>query len=301
MATCAHCGRTGPRGFEAIAGGMQCVNAKACGERVRENVRASQRFQRRNYGTGHGYTLDRKKIPGVTTVKNMKASPGLTGWAARAAADYVLDEWGEIVAMAPSQRHKMISTAHDRARNQASTRGTRIHALGEKVAYGEPVEVPDELRGPVEAYARFLDQWQIEALHTEIPCCNTTYRYGGTADVIGTSALPRMVDMLEGLPFMLDVKSGNAVYRETALQLAGYRHCDLALIDGLEVAMPETSPKSFVAHVTPDGVEMLPVDAGQSSFSAFLYLLGVYRWDQACWDDPPIGRAIWPETIEASA
>jgi phage baseplate assembly protein W len=256
---------------------------------------AVSRFVRRNHGTGHSYRLDGRKIPGVTTVIKTKAAPALVNWAARVAAEFAVDHWEELAGSSPSARLTQIAGSPNQARNKAAVRGTRIHALGEGLAHGRDVEVPDELLGPVQAYARFLDRWQITAVHTELPVCHIGYQYAGTADLVAWS--PRLVD---GQPFLLDVKTGRGFYRETALQLAAYRAADLALVDGAEVPMPETAERAYGAHVRPDDVEMLPVDAGPGSWRAFLHLLAVYRWDASCADDPPVGRAVWPETVGVS-
>lgn len=255
------------------------------------------RFVRRNHGTGHSYRLDGEKIPGVTTALGIidKSGP-LKQWAANLAAEEAVNHWDEIGELPMLAKLDRIRYAHKNTLRKASVRGTRIHALGEKVAHGEDVQVPDEYVGPVEAYARFLDRWQIETVHTELPVCHTGYRYGGTLDGIAVSPL-----LCDGQPFIFDVKTGKGVYDETALQLAGYRFADVAIIDGAEAPMPATVERAYVAHVLPDDVELLPADAGESSWKAFLYALSLYRAREAWRDDPAIGRAVWPETIgEAS-
>lgn len=250
------------------------------------------RFARRNHGSGHSYRLDGQKIPGVTDTIGVLDKPALKQWAANLAAEEAVDHWDELSQLSMLDRLDRIRYAHKNTLRKASVRGTRIHALGEKIGHGEEVAVPDEYVGPVDAYARFLDRWQITTVHTEIPLCHTGYRYGGTADAVATSPL-----LCDGRPFVLDVKTGKGVYAETSLQLAAYRFADVALIDGAEVPMPETDARAFVAHVLPDDVELLPVDAGESTWKAFLYCLAISRWKAACKDDPPLGRAVWPETI----
>lgn len=256
----------------------------------------SARFVRRNHGTGHSYRLDGQKVPGVTTVIGALDKPALKQWAANCAATEAVEHWDELAGLGLLERLERIRYAYKNTVKAAAVRGTRIHAFGEKIAHGVDVQVPDEYVGPSTAYARFLDRWQITALHTEIPVCHTGHRYGGTGDLIATSPL-----LLDEQPFWLDVKTGKGVYRETALQLGAYRSSDVALIDGVEQPNPDTAERAYVAHVGVDDVEMLPVDAGPATWKVFLHVLQAYRWQQACSDDPPIGRAIWPETVEAGA
>lgn len=251
------------------------------------------RFVRRNHGTGHSYRLDGQKIPGVTTVNDtLDKSAALKQWAANLAATEAVENWDELGQLGVIERLDRIRYAHKNTLRKASVRGTRIHALGEKIANGLEVQVPDEYRGPVAAYARFLDRWQIETVHTETAVCHTGHRYAGTLDGIATSPL-----LAGGAPFIFDVKTGG-VYREVALQLAAYRFADVAIIDGEETAMPQVGEVGYVAHVLADDVELLPVDVGAHTWRVFLHVLQAYRWIQACQDDPPVGRAIWPETVD---
>lgn len=268
---------------------------------------APARFARRNQGTGHSYRLDGAKIPGATTVIGILDKPGLKQWAANEGATYAVEQWDRLSDMPMLERLDAIRYAYKNTVRKASVRGTRIHALGEKIAHGEDVQVPDEYLGPVTAYARFLDRWQIETLYTETPVCHTGHRYGGTLDAIVSTPL-----LADGAPIMLDVKTGKSVYNETALQLAAYRFCDLALVDPPEgtpnaprkrtpdpvaVAMPATDETAYVAHVLEDDVELVPADAGEGTWKQFLYALQLWRWKSASADDPPVGRAIWPETV----
>jgi hypothetical protein len=247
---------------------------------------ATHRLERRERGTGHTYTLDGHKVPGVTTVLGALAKPALTDWAARLAAEYAVDEWDRLGGMPPTQRLTEIRGAHRRRSESAMSRGRRIHRFGELIASGRPVEVPDELDGPVTAYARFLDEWDITATHTEMPVAHTRYRYGGTLDAIVTA--PRLGTVL------LDIKTGG-VFPEVALQLAGYRYADICNPDGTTAAMPELDG-CYVAHVMNDAVELIPVLADEITHRTFLYLLSVYRWTAgAKGNESPIGQAIHPE------
>lgn len=247
-------------------------------------------FARRNHGAGHSYTLDGEKIPGVTTILNAMAKPALVDWAARTVAEAAVDDWDRWSKLAPSKRFQELSRAHRSSNKAAAARGTRIHALADKLQHEADVEVPDDLRGPVEAVARWLDLWQAETVWSETPVAHTAYRYGGTFDaVLDTPKLGRV---------LLDFKTGKGVFPETALQLAAYRYADVALVDGEEVDMLEVD-RCVVAHVTSDDVETLPVDASEDTWRTFLYLAQVHRWTSVQGDrktQDAIGQAVWPET-----
>ncbi len=247
---------------------------------------SAPRLSRRNHGRGHSYRLDGVKIPGVTTILNALPKPALTKWAASCAADEALNHWDELATLPPSERHARILWAHRDTVRSAAVRGTRVHALGDRLAHGEEVKVPEDLRGPVEAYARFLDRWQIETHATETPIAHTRYRYAGTADLWGS------IGRLGVSSALIDLKSGRGVYDEVALQLAGYRYADLWQPDGpdSEEPLPEVEDV-FVAHITPDDVRLLPVEVTPETFRGFLYVAEVARLLERLKDERPIGDA----------
>ncbi|MBT56576.1 MAG: hypothetical protein CMF72_24650 [Mameliella sp.] len=250
------------------------------------------RLKRRNYGRGHGYLLDGTKIEGVTGAIDVLDKPALRNWYAEQAAKRAVDEWDRLTDMSVSDRLEYIKWGPRDKVRAAALRGTQIHDLGQQLADGGEVDVPDEHRGPVEAYARWLDKWDVETIATETPLVSVTHKYGGTADLWGR------VGALDGAVCLLDVKTGKGVYNETALQLAAYRYAELMQPEpGVEIAVPAVDAV-YVAHVLPDDVRMLPVIADESTFRTFLYVLHVSR-QRKSWDDwPLIGAAVQPGEVE---
>jgi hypothetical protein len=251
---------------------------------------------------GHAYTLDcdcpgryRKtdphKIMGVTTAIDAKAKKALVGWAGRITAEYALDHWDELAEMPPSARLDALRSVQFNTKNAAALRGTQIHDLGERLSHGKTVDVSDENRGPVEAYARWLDRWDIQPIATEVAVANTQYRYGGKADLFA------WVGKL-GVNAAIDLKTSKGVYTETALQLTGYVRCDLWQPDGpeSEQAMP-VFEETYVAHIRPDSVDLLPAECDDEAFSQFLYCLAMARDDAAVADNPRIHAPIDPPEV----
>jgi hypothetical protein len=255
----------------------------------------------RRYGkTGHGYTLDGEKVPGVTTILNALPKE-LKQWAADCAANHAVEFWDELAQLPVTKRLDRIRYAHKDVVGAAALRGTEIHKLGEKLAHGIAVAVPDEHRGPVEGYARFLDEWDIEPIASEYPVAHTTRRYGGTAD------LRARIGRLGGVDALIDLKSGKNIYAEVPLQLVGYRNADLWQPDGKDSEAPHTPPDAvFVAHIMPDTTRLLPVgiDGVQLTtaqwdlqFRQFLYIQQTYLWLERHGfrgDQPLIGDALNP-------
>jgi hypothetical protein len=250
------------------------------------------RLVRRNYGRGHGYKLDDQKLVGVTTALSVIDKPALRNWYAEQAAKRAVDEWDELATLPISQRLERIRYGARDTVTAAALRGNEIHDLGQKLANGEDVDVPPEHVGPVEAYARWLDEWDVETIAAETPCANTQYGYGGTADLWGR------VGARDGAVCLLDIKTGKGVYNETGLQLAAYRFTDLMQPEkGVEIATPVVD-LVYVAHVLPDAVRMLPVTADEGVFRDFLYVLQTYRATQAWADWPLIGSSVRPDERE---
>jgi len=250
----------------------------------------TSRLTRRNHGRGHSYRIDGVKVPGVTTILNALPKQ-LTKWAAEKGADHAINHWDELATLPLAERHKRIMWAHREDVTSKSVRGTRIHALGDRLAHGEDVKVPDDLRGPVEAYARFLDRWEIATVATETPIAHATYGYAGTADLWGS------VGRLGVASALIDLKSGKGVYDEVALQLAGYRYAELWQPDGpdSERALPAVEDV-FVAHIGTDDVRLIPVEVTPEMFRGFLYVFEVHKLLERLKDERPLGDAfVWED------
>jgi hypothetical protein len=249
---------------------------------------------------GHAYTLDcdcpgryRKtdphKIMGVTTALNAKAKPALTGWAGRVTAEYAIDHWDELTEMPLSERLDTLRSVQFKTKSAAALRGNQIHELGQRLVHNKTVDVSDENRGPVEAYARFCDRWEIEPVAAEVPVANTSYRYGGTADLFAR------VGRLGNALCMIDLKTGRSVYSETSLQVTAYARCDLWQPDGpASEGTPPVVEACYVAHIQADNVLMLPAEHDQEAMDQFLYALAMARDDAAVQDNPRIHAPIDP-------
>jgi len=231
-------------------------------------------FTRRNYGRGHAYYLDGKKLPGVTTILgDGLAKPALINWAAKTVAGYAIDHWDELGESTPSQRLKVLEKAHYADRDAAGKRGTEVHHLAEKLGAGQEVTVPEELAGHVAAYVKFLDDHDIDVLFTETPAVSLTkWPYAGTFDLI--AEFPRL-----GQTLLCDVKTARSgVFPDNALQLAAYRFSTHYLGgDGELHPMPEVDGCAVI-HVRADGYSLVPVTAGPEEYRFFLYCREMWRW-----------------------
>lgn len=225
---------------------------------------------------GHYYKdATGQRVPGVTTLRdNGVPKPALITWAGNATAEAAVDAWDELAALPPAQRLKRLQAARYAERDRAKDRGTEVHTAAEQLLAGKAVQVPEEIAGHVEAYARFLDEFKVEPVHVEFSCVSYRWGYAGTADLCAWLVLPQRGRTL----LLLDLKtSRSGIFGETALQLAAYRYADKWVVDGAEV---DPVPVEHCAgiHVRGDGYDLLPVEAGDAEFKDFLYVARVARF-----------------------
>lgn len=234
-------------------------------------------FRRKNYGRGHAYYLGDRKLDGVTTILSKGLpKPALVQWAANTAAALAVDEWDTLAELPPSERLKVISKAPNAARDAAAVKGTRVHALADKLANGEEVAVPEDLAGHVDAYLRFLTDWDVETIYTECPVYHEKYLYAGTFDLIAR---------LRGIPGLWDVKTNRSgPFGDVAFQLSAYRYATHMLYpDGAAGPVPKVE-QCGVVWVRSDGFDLYPYEADETVFRQFLYIQQVARAAEECRD-----------------
>ena len=257
-------------------------------------TQAQPRLVRRKHGAGHSYKLDGEPIVGVTTViSNSTPKDWMKYWASRLIAAHAVDHWDDLAALGVAERYDTLARAIND--NTAAKRGTQIHDLLMQLAHGHEPEVPDDLDSHVQSYLRFADEWRVQdelveaSVVSERPSC----RYAGTLDLVARLA--------DGQRWLLDFKTGNAIYPETALQLAAYRYAESYLApDGSLQPMPEIDACGVV-WLRADGYDLHPFEAGPETFRTFQYAYQVARFTRATKDDRDvvIGRALTSPEVAA--
>jgi hypothetical protein len=215
------------------------------------------------------------RVPGVTTIiGDGVPKPALINWAANTTAEAAVDQWEDLAALGPAARLKRLQGARYAEKDAAARRGTEVHRAAEALLAGKSVKVPEEIAGHVEQYARFLDEFEVEAIHVEFSCVSYRWGYAGTADLYATVVLPDR----GAARLIMDLKTTRSgVFGETALQLAAYRYADVWVVDGEEIEPP---PADYAAaiHVRGDGYDLVPVEAGPDQHKDFLYAQRVGRF-----------------------
>lgn len=230
-------------------------------------------ISRRNHGKGHSYRdANGERVPGVTTILgNGCPKPALIEWSARTTIDYALDYWDELNDLPPSERVKRLSRARFAHRDAAARRGTEVHRLGDELARGHEVEVPEEIADHVESYVSFLDTWDVQPLAVEAVVVSHDYGYAGTLDLIADLRHP--TEPGRRVVWLLDLKTTESgVFREAVLQLAAYRYAThYVTSEGNEERMLPVE-RCGVVHVRADGAHLVPVVAERDEHRQFLYV-----------------------------
>jgi hypothetical protein len=225
------------------------------------------------------YTWRNERFFSVTTIIGGGIpKPVLVNWAKKFTAEYAVNHIDALNTLVADDRDGAVDWlkgAAYRDRDRAAELGTDVHNAVEAYALGKPYPTWGPLVKPrMDAFVRFLDQYEPVYELTEASIFNRAERYAGTLDAIAT--FPTLGDRR----FLFDVKTGGkAVYPEAAVQLAAYRYAEfVGAPDGSEQPLPEVDACA-VLHI-PDGggFEFVEVIADREIFQAFLFAREVYRW-----------------------
>lgn len=237
------------------------------------------------------------RIPGVTTILgNGVPKPALINWSANSTAEYAVDNWDRLTESTPSERLNTLKGARYSVSDKAKKRGTEVHGFGERLVKGEAInDVPDELRGHVEAYVRFLDQFDVDPILVEATVVSYKYGYAGTLDLIAdlTTGEQGAIER-----WLLDLKTNEkGIFGETALQLAAYRYAEKYIADdGTERDMIPVVRTGAIL-ISSEAAQLIPTTSGVEQLKAFWYAGQVGAFVDSSRD--LIGAAIPPHNPDA--
>ncbi|MFW0183802.1 hypothetical protein ACN082_09930 [Rothia sp. CCM 9417] len=217
----------------------------------------------------HRYRLDGRSVTGVTTLLGGGVpKPALMGWHARMVAEYVEANPLEIERLrgepTPTEKNphgrsalvQALCKVPEGLRDSAGERGTLIHDLGQRYLEGAEVVIPPLYEPEVMGLVALIEALELTPLIVEKSLANRSHWYAGRVDFIGTS--PYLND---GQPVLIDWKTSNGVYGETALQAAAYAKAEFWVEDydpHTEHPLPEITA-TYVAHIRPGFTELHPL------------------------------------------
>ena len=146
-------------------------------------------------------TSDGKRVPGATTITGLLNKPYLVPWANRLGLEGIdSNKYTDEAAAVGTLAHAMI---------QADIQGERLDC-----DMYSPVQV-SLAENAVLSFLSWKSRYRLEPLICETPLVSDKLRYGGTMDCYCK---------LDGVPTLLDFKTGKAVYDEYFVQLAAYKN-----------------------------------------------------------------------------
>ena len=218
------------------------------------------------------YNWDGRDYPSVTSILGtVVAKPGLISWAAKVSAAAAVDEYDASGNVARSLAKG--AAAPNAGRDAGGARGTDVHRVLHHLGLGMPLP---SVSPPAKPYVASLCDWwdeaKPEAALAEATVVSKAHGYAGTLDAIW-----RMPD---GRTLLADAKTSAYRSAEEGMQLAAYRYADVvAMPDGSEVALPDCDGAAILA-VSPDGCELIDVDADEEAWIAFraAVILATWLW-----------------------
>jgi len=231
-------------------------------------------------------------LPSVTTIIGIKNKPALVPWAKRETAACAVRNLPMLVRMTetggPKAAVDWLKRIPDYQRDTSADLGSRVHAAAEALARGESVDLEHDVRPFVAAYRHdFLNVFAPRFLAVEAMVCSPRYGHGGTADAFVEIA---------GEIWLIDYKTGNGVYPDSALQLAGLARAQFIGRPGdpTQYRVPPAS-RFGILHIRPEGAKLLPVVVDRATVAAFLDARRLFAWDQG-----PAQEVIGPPLIGAA-
>lgn len=210
--------------------------------------------------------------PSVTSViRAGVAKPGLVQWAATKVIDHAINNREALALLTDRKAKKFLTTLWEADRMVAAEKGTAIHEQAENYALGKRVDLTPEIEGYVKAFDNFLYDFKPVFLLTESLVVNKTHGYAGTLDAIV---------VIDGKTYVLDIKTGNYIWSEVALQLSAYARADFTgdRTTGKESPLPTLYKWGLVLHLQDGSYQVRPVRLGDNEFNTFLACIDLFHW-----------------------
>lgn len=235
-------------------------------------------------------------MPSVTTILSVIGKPALIIWAANEERNLVLEASADLYAdvhgtpamskvawITTMQNRLGKERAHKKLLAKAGEIGSQAHALIEWTLRAKLCQQPgpsphitDKAMWAFMVFEDWAKAVDLKPILIEQTVWSKTHGYAGTMDLLAE---------VEGKLTVVDWKTGKAVYAESHLQNAAYRHAIREMghadpVQGIIVRLPknETDPEP----------EAVIADSEAESFEAFLNAKRLWIWAQSKdkWEPP---------------
>lgn len=236
---------------------------------------------------GRFYELpDIGSVPSVTTILSVIGKPALIQWAAKVEREMVIEAskslYTDCANTPPMTPTGWVTTLLDRiGKTKANQKqlakageiGSQAHALIEwklktkmLIQPGPSPFVTDKAAAAFAAWERWEQSVKLKPIFVEQVVYSETHRFAGTLDLFAE---------VNGVPTVIDWKTGKKVYIEAHLQNAAYRHALREMGHGdPQAGMIVRLPK---VDGDPD-FEAVPAMPEDETFKIFLHTLNLWTW-----------------------
>lgn len=194
-------------------------------------------------------TKEGKRVPGTTTILGVLNKPALVSWANRLGLEGI-------------DSAKYVDTA--------ARIGILAHYLVQCDLTGQEPDLSeygkmeiDQAENSLISYYEWKKSKNITAIETELPLVSEEYGYGGTIDCYAS---------IDDVLWLLDFKTGKAIYPEMLIQLAAYRQ--LLIENGFSV---ERAKILRIGRSEDEGFEEKTVTDFTSRWELFKHCLSIYK------------------------
>ena len=219
----------------------------------------------------HLYTVDGKRVAGVTGATGTISKPALVPWAAKMAAEYIEKRLLPGIAYDEIQIHEMLEGAkyaHGQSKETAASKGKMIHEWIEDFIKGKnpPPPVNEELKRATEAFVKWTKEHKTKFILSEKKVYSKFNNYAGTFDFTAE---------IDGSLVMGDIKTSSGIYDEMFFQTAAY-----------QCARQEEFPEekyaaNIIVRCGKDGaLEIAQSEEYEKNLNAFLGALAIYNRQQ---------------------
>ena len=217
-------------------------------------------------GSGYKHPLDGSVVPGVTTVLKKLDKPAIAQWAVDNTAAYAVANIDALLNRTEEQGYGFLRWYWKRdplagdttdirnysngVLNDAAELGTLVHdwiaADHGACPYPDVTDAPDYFWEMVNEWDKFKQANEVVPLYSEVTLWSHQYGYAGTADAFWS---------VNGVPFLIDVKTSRNTWDEHYMQLAALGACDTLLLEPTDGHWVEEVVPSFsnyaLLHIRP--------------------------------------------------
>lgn len=191
---------------------------------------------------------DGKVVPGATTITGLLNKPQLVRWANKLGLEGIdSSKYTDEAAAVGTLAHEMVQ-----AHLQGETVDTNMFS---------PLQV-ELAENALISFYEWLARHEVEPIMCEVPMVSEKYKFGGTVDCYCK---------LDGVPTLLDFKTGKAIYDEYFVQVSAYK--ELLVERGYPV---ERVQILRIGRDETEGFEERAITDTRKYFQIFENLLNVY-------------------------